>query len=56
MTQSSGAVMGGTLGSSHEPEEVGKEAVAEEKARGDFRDVIPNIACEVEEIKLVQYF
>lgn len=33
--------------------EVGKEMVAEEKARGDFEDIIPTIACEVEEVKLV---
>lgn len=45
--------MGGMVESSQEPEEVGKEVVAEEKARGDFRDIIPTIACEVEEVKLV---
>lgn len=53
MTQSAGVVMGGTVGSSREPEEVGKEVAAEEKARGDLRDVIPTVACEVEEVKLV---
>lgn len=43
MTQSSGVVMGGTVGRPHEAEEVGMEVVAREKARGGFRDVISEL-------------